>query len=276
MLRHLVAVVALLMLVTACGDEEDDAEPTASKPNPQSAALATQQTVMAVSSLTGPGATGPNAAMLGLSAVNVLGGVGEQTQNMVQPDFGFGNDDDEATDSKKASIGALVHLSSVRPLTTPPGYTGTCECTETSCTFTACKGQNQQLTLDGTYSWGGGKLKATGLKFTMSSANTAGETSITTDATWTIDCDMTISPTAIDGTFRTNGSSKQAVTRQGGPNQNVDASWNTTLTFKQVAFVANTAPTGGSTHVSSTVNATVNGSAYKYGGDFDVTFPYQP
>jgi hypothetical protein len=271
MVRSWVGGLALLTLVSACGDDEEEATNTASKPNEQASVFVAQQTISSVASLAGPSNQG---GAIGIAVASALGNAAQSTQNVLQPDFGYGNgeeDEEGARPSSSRSIGGLVSLQGFRPLTTPPGYTGTCECTETSCTFAACKGV-QNITIDGTYSWAGGKLVAKGLKFAVSTTQTAGETTLTTDATWSIDCDLTYSATSLDGTFRTNGNTKQSTGKQ-----TVDASWNTTLTFKQVTFAANTGlPTGGSQHVSSTVNATVNGSAYVYGGDFDVTFPYQP
>jgi hypothetical protein len=244
------------MLVLACGgDDEEEEQKPAGQPgttNEQGAVAATQGTIQAVSSL-----TGSDAANSGTSSANLLGSAAQQTQSIVQPAAGGQGQ------SQTQSLGELVNLNGFRPQNTPPGYSGTCECTETSCTFTACKGPN--ISIDGTYSWGGGKLVAKGLKYTLTGIG--GGASV--DATWTLDCDMAITATSIDGTFATTGTTKSTA-----GNYTVEASWDNKLTFKQVTFPAGGgAPTGGSEHVVGSYSIIVNGQPQVYSGDFEVKFP---
>lgn len=255
MLKRLVCVAVVGMLVVACGGDDEEEKP-AGQPgttNKQSAVTATQGTINAVNGL-----TGSNAASSGTSSANLLGSAAQQTQNIVQPAAGG--------QTQGQSLAALAMIGDfLTPQANPPGYTGTCECTETSCTFTDCKGP--QLTINGSFSWGGGKLKATGLKYVLNAAGGGA----TVDVTWTVDADMSIATTSIDGTFKTTGNQK---TSAGG--YNTESTWDNTLTFKQVTFASGSpTATGGSLNTKGTYTITVNGQTQTYNGNVDISFPAQ-
>jgi hypothetical protein len=135
--------------------------------------------------------------------------------------------------------------------------TGTADCNETSCTFKGF-GSSQSgssYTLDGNMSWANGKL-------------TCDLTFAATSAAYELDfhetCDLTITKTSLDGTFKTTGSEKVAA--QG---QNVAANWDVSETFTGVKFPeGGGCPTAGSLDASATLTA----AGHTYSGSGSVTF----
>lgn len=222
-------------------------------PNKQAATQTTQSTIGAVQSALKPGTAGGTSP--GFTSANQLSGAASQTQQIVTP---------AAQGSSTGKDFVPVDLSSIHTNANPPGTTGGCDCAETSCTFTACK--TGAITIDGSYSWGGGHLVCTGLKYTFGGA--AG--GYNADVTTTLDCDMTATTTSLDGTFHTKGST--SVTSGGGT---YATTWDTKITFKKLAFAATGgAPTGGSEHVTGSVTSSASGGGpTTYNADFDVTFP---
>src|SRR5262249_22530378 len=134
--------------------------------------------------------------------------------------------------------------------TDPPGTTGSCDCNETRCVFVACK--TSVLQIDGTFSYGGGHVQCTDLKYAVAVA--AGR--ISANFTMDVACDITVTPTSIDGSFETKGKSVGTV---GGNNYTTE--WDSTLQYKAVTFPSGGgAPTGGSVHADGTTTTT-NGAA---------------
>lgn len=135
--------------------------------------------------------------------------------------------------------------------------------TADSCTFAACAFGG--VTIDGTYAFGGGHIKTTDLKYTITLANGA----VAADVVINVQADITVTATSINGTFHTSGS-----TTASASGQSYSSTWDSTLDFKNVTFASGGgAATGGSEHVSSTTNVTSGGASQAYAGDFDVTFP---
>ena len=252
---HSFALIGLssLLLVAGCGSSDDD-KPAAAEgtPNKQGASSATTATISAVQTAIKPSAGGANA---GQDSANQLSSAAQATQGLVTPSAG----------TAAKSFPGLELADFLRPLADPAGQTGTCTCTADSCTFAACS--NGALTIDGTYSFGGGKIKATGLKYTIKLASGAAAA----DVVINVDADITATATSIDGSFRSAGTS---TTSAGG--QTYTSAWDSKLEFKAVTFGASGgAATGGSEHVSSTTTVTAGGATQAYQANFDVTFPAQ-
>jgi hypothetical protein len=242
-----------LLLVAGCGSSDDD-KPAAAEgtPNKQGASSATTATISAVQTAIKPAAGGANA---GQSSANQLSAAAQATQGLVTPSAGGAG---------AKSFPGLELADFLRPLG-DPGQTGTCTCTADSCTFTACS--NGSLTIDGTYSFGGGKVKATGLKYTIKVATGIAAA----DVVITVDADITATATSINGSFRSAGTSTSSA---GG--QSYSSAWDSTLEFKGVTFASGGgAATGGSEHVSSTTTVSAGGASQAYQANFDVTFPAQ-
>lgn len=241
-----------LLLVVGCGSSDDD-KPAAAEgtPNKQGASSATTATISAVQTAIKPAAGGTNA---GQASANQLSSAAQATQGLVTPSAG--------TAAKSFAIPGLELADFLRPQA-DPAQTGTCTCTADSCTFAACS--NGAVTIDGTYSFGGGKIKATGLKYTIKLASGAANA----DVVITVDADITATATSINGSFHSAGSTN---TSAGG--QTYSSAWDSTLEFKAVTFPSGGgAATGGSSHVSSTTTVTAGGATQAYQGTFDVTFP---
>ena len=240
-------------LAIACGSSDDGGSSgQQGTPNKAAATQTTQSTITAVQTAF-KGTPGSNA---GYTSASQLQGAAGQTQQMVTP----------AAQGGTATQSFLpIDLSSIHTNANPPGTTGTCDCTDTQCTFQGCK--TASVTIDGTYAWGGGKIKCTGLKYTVNTA--AG--GYTADYTVMLDCDMTVTATTLDGTFHSVGS-----TTASANGNSYQSSWDSTLTFKGVTYPSGGgAPTAGSAHVKASVTAAANGQGtpQTYNADYDVTFP---
>jgi len=240
-----------LLLVVGCGSSDND-KPAAAEgtPNKQGASSATTATISAVQTAIKPAAGGTNA---GQASANQLSSAAQATQGLVTPSAG--------TAAKSFAIPGLELADFLRPQA-DPAQTGTCTCTADSCTFAACS--NGAVTIDGTYSFGAGKIKATGLKYTIDVA-----TGLTAKLVITVDADITATATSLDGSFHSAGSTDGMA---GG--QTFSSAWDSTLEFKNVTFPSGGgAATGGSSHVSSTTTVTAGGATQAYQGTFDLTFP---
>ena len=247
-----------LLLVAGCGSS-DDSKPAAAEgtPNKSGASSATTTTITAVQTAIKPSAGGaPGDA--GQASANQLASAAQATQNLVTPAAGGAG--------AKSLPGLELLADFLHPLA-PTGQTGTCTCTADSCTFAACS--NGGVTIDGTYSFGGGKIKATGLKYTINVGGEAAAGGVTADVVITIDADITATATSIDGSFHSAGSTTSSA---GG--QSYSSTWDSTLAFNKVTFPSGGgAATGGSEHVSATTNVTAGGASQAYQSTFDVTFP---
>jgi hypothetical protein len=243
-----------LVLVVGCGSS-DDSKPAAAEgtPNKQGASTATASTITAVQTAIKPAPAGGAAGDSGQASANQLANAAQATQNLVTPAAG-------AAAKSLDGLGLVADL--LHPLA-PTGQTGTCTCTADSCTFAACS--NGSVTIDGTYSFGGGHIKATGLKYTVNVASGVTNAAVVI----TIDADITATATSINGSFHSAGSTTAMA---GG--QSYSSTWDSTLDFKNVTFPSGGgAPTGGSEHVAATTNVTAGGASQAYQSSFDVTFP---
>jgi hypothetical protein len=245
-----------LLLVAGCGSS-DDSKPAAAEgtPNKSGAASATTSTITAVQTAIKPSAGGAPGDS-GQASANQLASAAQATQNLVTPAAGT---------AAKSVPGLELIADLLHPLA-PTGQTGTCTCTADSCTFVACS--NGSLIIDGTYSYGGGKIKATGLKYTIDLAGAAAG-GATVKAVITIDADITATATSINGSFHSAGSTD---TSAGG--QTYSSTWDSTLEFKAVTFPSGGgAATGGSEHVAATTTVNAGGGSQSYQSNFDITFP---
>ena len=244
-----------LLLVAGCGSS-DDSKPAAAEgtPNKSGASSATASTITAVQTAIKPSAGGA-AGDSGQASANQLASAAQATQNLVTPAAGG--------TGAKSLPGLELIADFLHPLA-PTGQTGTCTCTADSCTFAACS--NGSVTIDGTYSFGGGKIKATGLKYTINIGASGG---VMADVVITIDADITATATTIDGSFHSAGS-----TNASASGQTYSSTWDSTLAFNKVTFPSGGgAATGGSEHVSAMTNVTSGGASQAYQSNFDVTFP---
>lgn len=248
-------------MVAGCGSS-DDSKPAAAEgtPNKSGASSATTSTITAVQTAIKP-STGGTPGDSGQASANQLASAAQATQNLVTPAAG-------GTAAK--SLPGLDLADLLHPLapTGQTGQTGTCTCTADSCTFVACS--NGSLTIDGTYSYGGGKIKATGLKYTVNvSGDSPSAGGVSADLVITIDADITATATSINGSFHSAGSSN---TTAGG--QTYSSTWDSTLSFKAVTFSSGGgAATGGSEHIAATTSVNAGGASQAYQSNFDVTFP---
>lgn len=246
-----------LFLVAGCGSSDDKPAAAEGTPNKSGASSATTSTITAVQTAIKPAAGGA-AGDSGQASANQLASAAQATQNLVTPAAG-------GTAAK--SFPGLELADLLHPLA-PTGQTGTCTCTADSCTFVACS--NGSLKIDGTYSYGGGKIKATGLKYTINvSGDSPSAGGVTADVVITIDADITATATSINGSFHSAGSTN---TSAGG--QTYSSTWDSTLEFKAVTFPSGGgAATGGSEHVAATSSINAGGGSQSYQSNFDITFP---
>lgn len=249
-----VGIVGMALCATVgCGGSDDD-KPAAAEgtPNKATASSATTTTITAAQTALKPASGGNNN---GYGSASTLSSAAQACQSLVTPSAG------------SASQGLTI-ADLLKPLENPSGTTGTCDCTADSCTFVACK--SATLTIDGTYSFGGGKLKATGLKYVIDAAGAGGAASgVGTKVEITLDADMTATATSLDGTFKSTGTSTSTA---GG--QTYGSEWDSSLTFKGVTFPSGGgSPTAGSVAVDSTFAVNAGGQSQRYAGTYDVTFP---
>jgi len=132
--------------------------------------------------------------------------------------------------------------------------TGTCDCNETSCTFTNCSYgySGSSWTMNGTMSW-----TATTILCDMTYAGDFQGQSYTMD----LDCNITMTDTSIDGTLNSTGSYDNT---QFG----ISGSWSTDSTYNNVTFNNSSCPTSGSIDIDA--SQTAAGQSYSYSGT--VTF----
>lgn len=243
-------VVGLAVLAGCGGDEEEKPAGNLGTPNKQAATSAAQTTITSVQTAIKPNASGNP----GQSSANQLAGAAQAAQNVVTP----------AAGTAAQALFPLEVQTGLRPLAEPmPGSSGKCECTATSCTFAACT--MGSVTIDGTYAWGGGKVQCTGLKYTIKSAAGGFGAEVKID----LSCDLTVTATQIDGSFRSKGSTTSNVAGNA-----YQSDWDTSIDFKGVTFPSGGgAPTGGSQHVEGSITTSIAGAAQTYVASFDVTYP---
>lgn len=247
----IVGLVSVTSIV-GCGSSDDDKPATPEgTPNKQSASSATTATITATQSAIKPAAGGANA---GQASANQLSSAAQATQNLVTPSAG-------GTGAK--SLPGLELADFLHPLENPAGTTGTCTCTADSCTFAACA--TGALTIDGTYAFGGGKIKTTDLKYTIKT----GTGPISADVVINVKADLTVTATSMNGTFQSTGT-----TTTGAGGQSYSSSWDSSLDFKGVTYPSGGgAPTAGSVHIKASTSVSAGGAAQAYQSEFDVNFP---
>lgn len=249
-----VGIVGTALCATVgCGSSDDKPAAAEGTPNKASASSATTTTITATQTAIKPASGGANDN--GYNSATTLSSAAQACQNLVTPSAG------------SASQGLTI-ADLLKPLENPSGTTGTCDCKADSCTFVACK--SATLTIDGTYSFGGGKLKATGLKYVIDTAVAGGAAGgFGTKTEFTLDADMTATATSLEGTFKSKGTSTSTA---GG--QTYGSDWDSSLTFKGVTFPSGGgSPTAGSVAVTSTFTVNAGGQTQSYAGAYDVTFP---
>lgn len=249
--RWAVTGLTIVTLLGACGgDDEEGPKPQSGTPNQQAASTTTDTTIGAVRTVVSAPSGGQQ---VGQTSALQLASAAQSAQSAITAPTGAAQ--------SGLSLAGLDPLT-LGPQADPPG-TGGCTCTETSCTFQACT--IGQVTIDGSYSWGGGRLECKGLKYTIKSASPG----FTSDVVVTLDCDITATKTSIDGSLRSQGK-----TATGVGDASYTSEWDTSLQFENVTFPESGGKaTAGSVHVSGTVTVGVAGHVQSYTGAYDVTFP---
>lgn len=135
-------------------------------------------------------------------------------------------------------------------------YAAGCECSGTSCTFQDCADDNGSLSTTGTLSWAGGHVVAN-LTATYNDSSTA-------SFVVTIDVDLTITDTSINGHANSVGEYKLS----GFAGAAGGYKWNANLTYANVTY-ANGSPTGGT--VTFDGDYSISGQAYSSSGS--ITYP---
>ena len=136
-------------------------------------------------------------------------------------------------------------------------YAAGCECSGTSCTFQDCADDNGSLSTTGTLSWTGGHVVAN-LTATYNDSSTA-------SFVVTIDVDLTITDTSINGHANSTGEYKLT----GFAGAAGGYKWVANLEYSNVTY-ANGSPTGGS--VSFDGEYTV-GNAQTYASSGTINYP---
>lgn len=250
--RWAVTGLTIVSLLGACGgdDEEEAPEHASGTPNQQAASATTEATIGAVRSVVS-GSTGGQQHMGHASALQ-LATAAQSAQNAIQPPMGV------------AQSG--LSLAELAPLTIVPQadpVSGGCTCTETGCTFQACT--IGQVTIDGSYSWGGGHLECKSIKYTIKSATPG----FTSDVVVTLDCDITATKTSLVGSLRSQGK-----TSAGIGDASYTTEWDTSMEFVNVTFPESGGKaTAGSVKVNGTVSVSTPGYAQTFAGAYEVTFP---
>ncbi|MBS2017110.1 MAG: hypothetical protein JST00_29760 [Deltaproteobacteria bacterium] len=238
---------SFVALITACGSSEPE-QPAAQAgtPNQQGASQTSTSTISSLQVGAKQGATGAD----GQGSAQQLQSVASAMQNLVTPQQG--------------NTGAAQQGLTLFPM---ENLTGVCNCTATSCTFEGC-GNGTTFKMDGSYSWGGGAIKAA-LKYTVNSASAGANAQIVMQ----LDADVKITETTIDGTVSSKGTTNSSF---GG--FSATSSWDASMTYTGVTFPkGGGAPTAGKASVKATqTTAGVGGaSGATYAADFEINFPYK-
>lgn len=261
-IRGWLAWMSVAMMVGACGgDDESDGPPAQpASVNKELAAASAQSTISALSSISGAD---------GASSASVLAGVAQSSQNLLQAQPGG------------ATTQSVASKLSVEGAVGPLNMSGEgCTCTETSCTFKGCSpsaGSSSQFsfTIDGSYSWGGGRVQCKDLKYTFGGSNVGSpgaSVGVSTKVAVTLNCDLTVTSTSIKGFTHSVGSSSTEVAGQNTQGA-YSSTWDVKTTFKDVTFGDSRKPTGGSIDVEGTTTVTAAGQSQVFAGSAEVTFP---
>ena len=252
--------LAAAILATACSSSDSGGSTPATQStqpgqvNTPVAKQAAAQTITAVTSL--------QSSNDGKSGVSSLEGAAAQAQGIISPATGSGG-------LPAALLGATIGTAR-QALGTDAG----CVCDETAktCTYTNCSPNGAtNFTVNGKMSWGNGKVVATNLVYDVS--QTGGIDSIHI----TLDCDLTVSATSIDGTMHTTGNTAFETGDAGSSGiGQVTYAWDTSIKYDAVTY-ANGAATGGSLDVTGSYTISYGASGIlpdqTYSGTASVTFP---
>jgi hypothetical protein len=262
-IRDLAWFAGVVVMLTACGDDDDKPAAQPATVNKQAAASNAQSTIAALSqTVSASGDIGPSSAGL-------LSSVAQSSQSLLTAQGG-------ATGTRSLASALFLDDGSLHTLTDPaPG----CTCTATGCTFTNCSpasgstasGQ-YSFTIDGSYSWGGGHIECKDLTYTFNANGVGASVGYSTNLVVTLNCDLTITSTLIKGTLRSAGSSSTNIAGQNTQGA-YSSTWDVTTTYNDVTFDTTHRPTGGSLHVQGTTSVNVAGQSQSYAGSADVTFP---
>lgn len=230
-----VVLLASVCMVTACGGSDEGESQPKTQPgqvNEESAKAAARQAIQA--SLTAIKQNdGENSAFQ-------FQGAASQSQGVISPAPAAGT-------GMPGAAGALA--------------AGTCNCSETSCTFQDC-GEEGSSTINGTISWDGGHVKCD-LTFKVKGTTSFNELDLSTK------CDLTVTETSIDGTLKSAGKISNLSTGGGeGEGASIDIGnyeWDTNTKYEGVTYDTSGQPTGGTIHVDGTysiMGQTYSGSAH--------------
>lgn len=256
-IKHLAVCMGVALMAVACGDDDDDSKPaaqTATVDQGQAKANA-QATISALSATLNGGENG--------ASVGALSGAAQSSQGLLSYQPG-------AAGTRSVAQGLNLETGGVHPLDIgDPG----CSCTGTSCTFSSCSFGSASTTfkIDGSYSWGGGHVVCNNLKYTFESTNdvaSSGAAGYATNMVVTLNCDLTVTETSINGYIQSAGNTSSSL---GG--QTYATTWDIRSTYNNVTFNASHQATGGSLAVNGTASVSAGGQTYNYAGSGEVTFP---
>jgi hypothetical protein len=256
--NRLFGAAAAALLVVACGSSDSGSEqPPAAQPGTVNKPVAKQAASQTINA-----ATQVQSNNDGVQAASNLQGAAAQAQGIIQPSYGG---------APSALLGETIGQIG-QMLGTADG----CSCDEASktCTYTNCTPNgSDNLTINGSLSWGGGKVVAKGLSYDI--ANTGALSSLKL----TLDCDLTVGATQIDGSMHTSGSTAGTAgtgAAGGAPGgTSFSYEWDTTIKFNAVTYSGGQ-PTGGSIDVSGSYAIKLGAGGVgdqTYAGSANVTFP---
>lgn len=244
--RILSVLPALSLSLVACGGSDDSGgdqqpAPLQGTVNQQSAKASAQQTITATRTAFTSKDTG---SKKGLGVAAQLQGAASSSQGIITP-AAAGAPTQSTTGEVAQAIGA-----------------GTCDCTDTKCSFKDCA-DNPGVTINGELAYENGKLTCKDLAYTVTSAASAGTTTIT------INCDIAYTDTSVAGTLSTTGATSVGGAKVG---------WSSSSTFNAVKYDATGKAVSGSVDVTASYSIEVatgqQGAAPQvYQGSASVTFP---
>lgn len=243
-LRILPVLSVLSLAAVACGGSDDSGAdqpaPLSGTVNQQSAKASAQQTITATRTAFTTKDTG---SKKGLGVAAQLQGAASSSQGIITP----------------AATGAPPQSTGTGQVAQAVG-SGTCDCTDTKCTFKDCA-DNPGVTINGELSYESGKLTCKALSYAITSA--AGATTIT------LDCDIAYTTTSVAGTLTTTGGTSVGGAKVG---------WSSTSKFNEVKYDAGGKPVSGTLDVTASYSVEVatgqQGAAPQvYQGSATVSFP---
>ena len=243
-------IAMAIMLVSACKDDDKPAAKQADL-NEQAATQNVHSTISMASALMSQND--------GQAAAQSMMSLGLQSESLLIVDPGGAGEGDYIA----------PNMVVVRQAMTEPGIgalTGTCECDEAamSCSFRDCGDAEGTITINGSLSWGNGKL-ACDLRMAGAMDDFGGAT--TYDITMKMD--LTVTETSLDGSIDTTMSSDMDMD---GTKISLDMESN--ITFNAITWDETTlALTGGSLDVSADMSASGGGESARYAGSGTVSFP---